>query len=104
MRGTKLNLKTLYRSQIKISKTQPQSKKWPGKRVMQKAYHKYLSWLKLVRYIHFLFVDRMNVLSKEMSVFRTNIHFGLCTTLPDHDSNRYYLKLHCHKIKENSLV
>ena len=28
----------------------------------------------------------MNVLSKEMNVFDTNMHFGLCTTSPDHVS------------------
>ena len=28
----------------------------------------------------------MTVLVNKMNVFRTNIHFGLCTTLPDHVS------------------
>ena len=30
---------TLYRRQMKNSKTQPQTKKWAEKRIMQKAYH-----------------------------------------------------------------
>ena len=28
----------------------------------------------------------MNALRKEMNFFRTNIHFGLCTTVPDYVS------------------
>ena len=30
----------------------------------------------------------MTVLVNKMNVFRTNIHFGLCTTLPDHVSSK----------------
>ena len=40
----------------------------------------------LVPRIHFPFLNRMTVLVNKMNVFRTNIHFGLCTTLPDHVS------------------
>ena len=38
----------------------------------------------------------MNVLSKEMNVFHTYIHFGLCTTLPDRPS------LSCRVVTKNS--
>jgi hypothetical protein len=50
----------------------------------------------LVPRIHFPFLNRMNVLSKEMNVFRTtgNIHFGLCTTWPDYVSHTYNTKHH----------
>ena len=45
-------------------------------------------WVKLVLCIHFPFLNEMNVLSKEMDVFVTNIRFGICTTLPDYVSER----------------
>ena len=41
--------------------------------------------------IQFAFLSQMHVLAKEMNVSRTNIHFGMCTTLPDCLSNRSLL-------------
>jgi len=34
----------------------------------------------------------MTVLVNKMNVFRTNIHFGLCTTSPDHVSVSHWPK------------
>jgi hypothetical protein len=48
--------------------------------------------LRLNKRIHSAELNQMNVLSKEMNVFRTYIHFGLCTTLPDRPSVDQQLK------------
>ena len=40
----------------------------------------------MVPRIHFPFLNRIIVLVNKMNVFRTNIHFGLRTTSPDHVS------------------
>ena len=42
--------------------------------------------MKLVPRIHSALLIQMNVFTQQMNVFRTNIHFGLCTTSPDYVS------------------
>ena len=89
MRGTKLNLNPVQKTNGKFQNATPNQK------VGRKAdYAKSISLVPELRFrfnlgprIHLPFLNRMTVLVNKMNVFRPNIHFGLCTTLPDHLSH-----------------